>query len=304
MKKIILIIKELIAFLIVISGMPLFIRHFIAKKKATILLYHNPKKELFDKHLIYLTKKYNVIPLNKLIEAINNKNWNQIPSYPLILTFDDGHRGNYNLFDVCKVHKVNPTIYVCTKIVNSLRGFWFNSVKDSEKDFLKRLSQKKRMEFLKKKYNFFQNKNFLSNKRQALNKYEILKMKKIFDFQSHSRYHAILPTCKNKECFEDIKNSKKDLKKIFKYPFDHFSYPNGDYSSREVIFLKKTKYFSGRTCDIGWNDYSTNPFKLKICLISDNSSLLMLKAQLSGVTGYLRYLTKGSFNGKKRINKL
>ena len=39
-------------------------------------------------------------------------------------------------------------------------------------------------------------------------------------------------------------------------------------------------------------------------LISDNASLLMLRAQLSGVTGYLRYLTKGSFNGGKKINKL
>ena len=51
----------------------LFIKHFIAKKKTTNLLYHNPKKVLFDKHLIYLTKKYNAIPLKKLIEAINNK---------------------------------------------------------------------------------------------------------------------------------------------------------------------------------------------------------------------------------------
>jgi len=304
LKKIIIIIKELIAFFIIISGISLFIRHFITKKKATILLYHNPEKKLFNKHLKYLNEKYNIIPLRKLVEAIYNKNWMQIPDYPLVLTFDDGHKDNFNLLSVCKKFKVKPTIYLCTKVVNSLKGFWFKSVKDSEKDFLKKLSQKKRSKILKKKYNFFQDKKISANKRQSLSKNEILKMKDIFDFQSHSRYHAILTTCNDKECYEDIKNSKKDLKKIFKYSFDHFSYPNGDYTNREVDYIKKTKYLSGRTCDVGWNDCLTNPFKLKICLISDNASLFMLKAQLSGITGYLRYLTKGSFNGKKKINKL
>ena len=304
MNKVICIIKELIAFLIILSGIPFIIRNFIAKNKATILLYHNPEKKLFAKHLIYLKKKYNVIELRKLIKAIKNKNWNQIPEYPLILTFDDGHKGNFHLFNICKKYKVNPTIYVCTKIVNSSKGFWFNFVNDKEKDYLKKLTQSKRLEILKNKYHFFQKKEFFLNKRQSLNKAEIIKMKDVFDFQSHSQYHAILTTCKNKECFEDIKNSKKDLKKIFKSSFKHFSYPNGDYSLREVSFLKKAKYFSGRTCDIGWNNCFTNPFKLKICLISDNASLLMLRAQLSGVTGYLRYLTKGSFNGEKKINKL
>ena len=76
MNKIICIIKELIAFLIILSGIPFIIRNFIAKNKATILLYHNPEKKLFAKHLIYLKKKYNVIELRKLIKAIKNKNWN------------------------------------------------------------------------------------------------------------------------------------------------------------------------------------------------------------------------------------
>ena len=102
MNKIICIIKELIAFLIILSGIPFIIRNFIAKNKATILLYHNPKKKLFAKHLIYLKKKYNVIELRKLIKAIKNKNWNQIPEYPLILTFDDGHKDNFHLFNICK----------------------------------------------------------------------------------------------------------------------------------------------------------------------------------------------------------
>jgi len=304
LKSIFFLIKELIAFLIILTGLPFLIRHFIAKKKVTILLYHNPKKSLFSKHLKYLTKKYNVINLKELVKAINDRNWKIIPEYPLVLTFDDGYKDNYYLFEVCKKYNIYPTIYVCTKIVNSLKGFWFNFVNDSEKDSLKKLTQNKRLKILKNKYNFSENKEFDQSKRQSLNKDEIIKMKNIFDFQSHSQYHAILTTCKSKDCFVDIKKSKNDLKKKFNFRFNHFSYPNGDYSSREVSFLKKTKYLSGRTCDVGWNNINTNPFKLKICLISDTASLLMLKAQVSGITGFLRYLTKGSLNGKKIINKI
>lgn len=301
MNKLSNIIKETIAFLINLSCLPNLIRRFIAKKKVTILLYHNPNKKIFERHLKYISQKYNFIKLNNFIDAIRTKKWKIKISYPLIITFDDGHKENFHLIDICKKYKVHPTIYVCTKIVNSNRGYWFNYVIDNNKDYLKKLPDKERKKFLKKNYSFFEKK--IINERQSLNKFEMKKMKSIFDFQSHSQYHAILTTCEKKQCYNDIINSRTDLKKILKSEFNHFSYPNGDYSSREINLLEKAKYLSGRTCDVGWNDLNTNLFKLKICLISDDASLNMLKAQISGITGYLRYLTKGSFNGEKKINK-
>ena len=61
------------------------------------------------------------------------------------------------------------------------------------------------------------------------------------------------------------------------------------------------KNLTSRTCDIGWNYFNTNPFLLKTCLISDAASLRMFKAQISGVTGFLRYFKNfGTINGKKK----
>ena len=99
------------------------------------------------------------IPIPKiLLNVYHPQRLSFLAEYSLILTFDDGHKGNFHLFNICKKYKVNPTIYVCTKIVNSSKGFWFNFVNDKEKDYLKKLTQSKRLEILKNKYHFFQKK--------------------------------------------------------------------------------------------------------------------------------------------------
>ena len=88
------IFKEFIAYIIILSGASFLIIYFIAKKKVTILLYHDPKKEIIEKHLKYLSSKYNFIELDTLVDSIYKKDWKKIPDYPLILTLDDGHKGN------------------------------------------------------------------------------------------------------------------------------------------------------------------------------------------------------------------
>ena len=295
-------LKEFIAYIIVFSFIPFFIRKFIARNKVTILLYHDPKKDIMQKHLEYLNKKYNFISLKDLINAINDKNWSQIPEYPLLLTYDDGHKGNYKLIKLFEKYYIKPTIYVCTKIVNSLKSFWFKILDDKNKEILKKFSQEKREKVLKEKFKFDKDKEYSLDKRYSLNAKELKNMSKYVNFESHSRYHPILPKCNNIVSFKEIKMSKIDLKNIFNETFKNFSFPNGDYSEREIAYLKKIGYKSARTCDIGWNDFYTNPYYLKTCLISDEASITMLKAQVSGVTGYLRYLVKfGSLNGRKKI---
>ncbi|PPR35182.1 MAG: hypothetical protein CFH25_00407 [Alphaproteobacteria bacterium MarineAlpha6_Bin3] len=295
------ILKEIIANLIIFSGIPFLIRNFIARKKVTIILYHNPKEEVLEKHLNYLNKKYNFIKLEDLTYSLYKKTWKNMPNFPLIITFDDGYKNNYKLINLFKKYKVKPTIYLCTKIVNSLKLFWFKVLNDKSKEHLKRVSQSERERILRKKFNFSKDNVVSKSQRQSLSKNEIINMKENVNFESHSRYHPILPKCTEEESLSEIKLSRNDLKKLFKRKFDHFSFPNGDYSQREVNYLKKFGYKTSRTCDIGWNYFDTNPFLLKTCLITDTASISMLKAQISGVTGFLRYFKNfGTINGKKK----
>jgi len=295
------IFKEIIANIIIFSGIPFFIRYFIAKRRVTIVLYHNPKMQTLEKHLIYIKKKYNLIELKNLTYSIYNKTWKNMPKFPLIITFDDGYKHNYKLIKLFKKYKVKPTIYLCTKIVDSLRFFWFKIIDDKNKEIIKKISQNDREKILKEKFNFKKDNKGNIFQRQSLNRNEIIEMLEYVNFESHSRYHPILPNCNDKESLEEISMSKYDLKKLLKKEFEHFSFPNGDYSKREIKYLQKSGYLTSRTCDIGWNYFNTNPFLLKTCLISDAASLRMFKAQISGVTGFLRYFKNfGTINGKKK----
>ena len=62
-----------------------------------IISYHNPKPKIFKKHIEYLKKNYNFISLDKLVDAIHNKDWSAIPSKSLVITIDDGWKENYLL---------------------------------------------------------------------------------------------------------------------------------------------------------------------------------------------------------------
>jgi len=288
-------IKEIVGFIFRFSRVPFLIREVICKNKVTIVLYHNPEAEIFKKHIDYLSRRYNFIPLEKLVNAIYNKNWSDIPPKSLIVAIDDGFKENYKLLEIFKHYKVYPTIYICSHIVNTNRKFWFKA--GFPKHFeLKRCNNEKRLKALKKRIGYEPQKQYPN--RQALNLKEIEQMTPYVDFQSHSNFHPIFSACNNDECREEIKQSKVCLKDLLNKNIEHFSYPNGDYSEREVEYLKKFGYRSGRTLDLGWNDINTNPFKLKAMGLQDNASINILCGQISRIFGYFRYLRWGSFNGK------
>jgi peptidoglycan/xylan/chitin deacetylase (PgdA/CDA1 family) len=141
----------------------------------------------------------------------------------------------------------------------------------------------------------------------ALNQDEIAAMKDFVDFQSHTRFHPVLTTCRDDECGDEIARSKKEVEKLTAKECEHLSYPNGDYTEREIEIVKRAGYRSARTIDVGWNTINTDPYRLKITGIDDDASINMLAAQMTGVIPYLGYLLKGSFNGRHptiRLNRL
>ena len=73
-------IKEIIGFIFRFSGAPFLIRELFCRNKVTIVLYHDPKPKIFKRHIEYLSKYYNFISLNRLIDAIYNKNWSGHPA--------------------------------------------------------------------------------------------------------------------------------------------------------------------------------------------------------------------------------
>ncbi len=114
---------NLISAVVRYSGLPLLVRKTLARNKATVLLYHDPKAETLDKHLAYLSKSYQFVSLSQIVDAIHSQDWSQVPPNALAITVDDGHRGNSELGEVCRKWDGRPMIDLCSQIVGTLRHF-------------------------------------------------------------------------------------------------------------------------------------------------------------------------------------
>ena len=292
-------LREIMGFAIRYGGLPSLIRNTVARDKATIVLYHNPSRDNFERHLRYLSKTYAFVTLNNLVQAIHARDWSTIPPRSLVITFDDGHRGNYDLLSIMKKYGVRPTIYLVTRVVGTDRHFWFvEAGEQSEK--LKKYPNDRRLEFLQERLDFTPTKEFPPESRQALNVSEIEEMSEWVDFQSHTCFHPNLTTCTDGESKREMRDSREDLLNLLGGEIRHLSYPNGDYSDREIRLARELGYASGRTIDVGWNDVNADPYLLRITGVTDDASVNILAAQLSGITMYARYALGGSWTGRHR----
>jgi peptidoglycan/xylan/chitin deacetylase (PgdA/CDA1 family) len=289
MEKMIRVIKELVSFFVRISGLPFLIRKTIADKGVAILVYHDPEESVLRKHLHYLSRRYNFISIDTLLQAIDTGNWRSIPPKSLVLSFDDGHLGNFRLKGLFEKYKIRPVIYLCSGIVGTNNHFWWRvEGLDNKKniDYMKSLSNLKRESVLREEHGF--QKHIPRGKRQALNLHEISLMVSLVDFGAHSRYHPVLTKCSDSECREEIFLSKEEVERYTGRGCKHFSYPNGDFSEREKDLIKQAGYRSARTTVAGWNVPGVDPFELKVLEVADNASLNWMIFQISGIAWYLK----------------
>ena len=187
--------------------------------------------------------------------------------------------GIFELLPIFKRYQVRPTLYVCTQIINTHRRFWFTvgGHAKAEREKLKRLSNAERLTRLKNTANFAPETVYPD--RQALNRAEIEEMTENVDFQPHTRFHPILPHCTETECQQEILGSKSDLEGLLDVECWHFSYPNGDWTEREVEIVKAGGFRSARTTEIGWNTLDTSPYKLKAIPMTDAAGLLLFRGR-------------------------
>jgi len=270
--------------LLSVTLIPLFIREFVQKKKVTIILYHNLKPEQADKHFKILKSKYNIISLKDYIKK-RKLGKDNLPSKSLIITFDDGYKSVYQLKSILKKYKIHVTIFLCSRIVGTNRHFWWDyDIDKNKREYLKNIPDKKRLEILRK-LGFEEEKEF--EDRQTLSKDEIEEMKNIVDFQSHTMFHPILPNCNTERAYEEISQSKIDLENNYGLKIYALSYPNGNYSEREITIVKEVGYECAVTVDLGFNSENTDLFRLKRICIDDVAGVDELLVTVSGLWDFL-----------------
>lgn len=246
----------------------------------------------------YLARRYRIVPLAQLVDAIRRRDWSAMPSKSLVVTFDDGHRGNYDLLPIFRKYAVRPTIYLVSRVVATHRHFWFRDLTLAETGRLKRKPNHRRLALLDEEYGFNQTREYPAEERQALSAAEIKEMAPWVDFQAHTCFHPILPGCTDEECRWEVETCRRDLEQLLGHSVEHFSYPNGDHGEREIALAREAGFQSARTVDVGWNDLRTDPFRLRITGVTDDASINMLAAQLTGLTMYVSYRKRGGKGGR------
>ena len=277
-------LEEALVFVVRWSGLPCLLRNTYGRKKVAILAYHDPEPEVLEQHLRYLSRTYAFTTMDAVVHAANSGDWRSIPPKCLVVTLDDGHRGNFELVDVFQRYGVVPTIFACTQIVGTHRHYWWTSC--SAPETLKRVANAERLETLRARDGFTQTVEYPD--RQALTLEEVRLMSAHVDFGSHTRFHPILPMCTLEESREEIVLSKLEIQRMTGRPCRHFSYPNGNFSKREVALLKANGYESARTIDPGWNRRDGDLFTLKIVGAADGASVNHLAASV--VTLFVKLL--------------
>ncbi len=276
-------LKNVAAAAVCLSGIPIFIRRWIRPDRVAVLLYHDPKPAVFAKHIAYLSRYYTLISLDTLVAAIHRNDFSEIPPKSVVITIDDGHAGNFELLPIFQQYQLRPTLYVCTQLINTHRHFWFKIDGQSkvEKERLKRLPNVERLAYLKSTADFEPEKVYQN--RHALDISELKEMAAHVDLQPHTRFHPILPCCTETACQQEILGSKTDLEGLLDIECLHFSYPNGDYTEREVEVVKTSGFRSARTTDIGWNTLDTPPYRLKAVPITDTAGIMLFCAELTTI---------------------
>jgi peptidoglycan/xylan/chitin deacetylase (PgdA/CDA1 family) len=278
------------------SGIPRAVR-FARRTRATLLFYHDPAPAVLEAHLLWLSRHFRFATLDLVVDAL--RGGAALPERSLVLTFDDGYRGNHALLPLFRRFGVRPTVYVCSGIVATRRRFWFLEPVATER--CKRLPNRERLALLECATGFRQEAERPETPRQALDARELEELAPHVDFGAHTRFHPILTQCGDDEAWDEIAGSKRELEALLGRPCRHFSYPNGDYGDREALLAARAGFDSARTTDVGAVARGSDPFRLRVFGVTDDASVDVLAAQLSGVPYYLRNLARGRLGGRKEI---
>jgi len=255
------------------------------RKKITILLYHQISADLFESHLKFLTKRYNVISLERLRQALYRETNEELPPNPLVITFDDGWQSNYGLLPVIKKYQAPVTIFITTGLVGTCRKIWNYTLErqGQEKDLnthLKNISNREKNSFLQKHNGYFPEKEY--EDRDFLTLDEMKQMTPYVDFQSHGRFHPVFTMCSDEELLQEMIDSKKHIEDTFGHKCYAIAYPYGRHDQRVAELAQRAGYSLARVANKpALNGLYSDPFRLMAIGVDESASLSVLASLIA-----------------------
>ena len=112
---------------------------------------------------------------------------------------------------------------------------------------------------LKRKYDWEPMREYRYPSALTWNEVQQLAKSDMVSIGGHTITHPILPNCPSMIANREIVESKRMIEDRLGCEIKHFSYPNGDFTEREMGMVKQAGYVTARRIDGGW--YRPNPRK-------------------------------------------
>lgn len=259
---------------------------YIRRNQVAVLLYHDPSPAVFEAHLEYLSKHYQLIPYALVVDALQQRSWSDVPKHSVVIHIDDGYLGNLELTEICAKYGVIPTLYLCSHVVGGRKRFW-SKLSDGRSKQLRLVDNQLLLNKLESEADYTPDREFESG--EALNVEQLSVMSGQFDYQSHGRYHFSMVTLDDDELGIELNSSRDEIQSITNQTCEHFSFPYGDYSDRELLAVKSAGFLTARTTRPGWIGEKTDPMQIPIVAdIPGDASVNELSLQLTGMPRFFK----------------
>jgi peptidoglycan/xylan/chitin deacetylase (PgdA/CDA1 family) len=244
------------------------LRNYTRRNWFTFILYHRIEPKIFEKHIEYLEKQYNITSLEYLLKYYQDGS--PLPKNPLFITFDDGWRSNYKLLPFIEKNQVPITIFLTTGFVGTNR-----------KPAPITIHMKKSLEEGNIEYS-------LEPERTMLNIEEIKEMSNHINFQAHGVNHYPSTLISEVSLKSELVESKVYIEEITGNPVYAFAYPYNRANEKVAKVVESCGYVFARVGGRIMNKPGTNRYLLNCVGVYEKSSIselqnILFKAELKTV---------------------
>ena len=229
------------------------------ENRFLILMYHMisaPRSEseikyactpgLFEKHMRFIRENCNAISLDDVVK--HHMQRIPLPENSVVITIDDGFEDNFiNGYPILKKYSIPSTIFLTSGMLGE-KNSWMSSRGFPE--------------------------------RKLLSWNQIKQMQDLVDFGAHTINHVCLPDIDQDTARKEISGSKAIIEENLGAEVKHFAYPYGLLNEQVVKLVKEAGFVSACSTRSGFNNKSTDMFKLRRIEIFGNDSLWKVKQKL------------------------
>lgn len=193
---------------------------------------HNPEPAPFERLVKLLHRLgFRFISLSDLSSQLLERRFKH--RRQVFVSFDDGWRDNLKLLPIIEKYQVPVTIFVTVNTMTEGTFWWEYILKTQGYDALVKLKAGD-YDILKEQVRRASSELSLPRSAITVDELKFLSRNRWVTIGSHTMSHPLLDKLDDADMVYEITESKRILSDLCGYPITAFSYPNGNFTSREV----------------------------------------------------------------------